>query len=248
MLDQLSCGRLEMGIGRGISPIELDYFGLSKEDGPAMYREAFELILRGMEGGSLTFEGVHYAVQDMPVTMTPVQRPHPPLWYGVQNPAATEWPAENALNVITNQTSAAASQITESYTEAWLKAGRAEHDLPSLGMTRYIVIAETEEEAVTAASRAYPVWRKSFMALWDLHGQKPVGVNYPESFEGVMETGQGIAGAPEQVTDILRAQIATAGVNYLVCRFAFGDLTYEESRRSVELFSEQVRPHLSDAA
>ena len=61
MLDQLSCGRLEMGIGRGISPIELDYFGLSKEDGPAMYREAFELILRGMEGGSLTFEGAHYA-------------------------------------------------------------------------------------------------------------------------------------------------------------------------------------------
>ena len=248
MLDQLSCGRLEMGIGRGISPIELDYFGLSKEDGPAMYKEAFELILRGMEGGSLTFEGAHYAVHDMPVTMSPIQRPHPPLWYGVQNPAATEWPSENAFNVITNQTSDAASQITDSYTEAWLRAGRAEDDLPNLGMTRYVVIAETEEEAVMTASRAYPVWRKSFMALWDLHGQKPVGVNYPGAFKGVMETGQGVAGTPEQVTDILRAQIHTAGINYLVCRFAFGDLTFDESCRSVELFSEQVRPYLSDAA
>ena len=248
MLDQLSNGRLEMGIGRGISPIELDYFGLSAEDGPAMYKETFELILRGMEGGALTFEGEHYAVNDMPVTMSPMQRPHPPLWYGVQNPAATEWPAENALNVITNQTSAAASQITDNYTEAWLRAGRAEDDLPNLGMTRYVVIAETEEEAVMTASRAYPVWRKSFMALWDLHGQKPVGVNYPEAFDGVMETGQGIAGTAEQVTDILQAQIATAGINYLVCRFAFGDLTFDESRRSVELFTEQVRPNLSNSA
>ena len=187
-------------------------------------------------------------MNDMPITMGPIQRPHPPLWYGVQNPTATEWPAENALNVITNQTSDAASKITDSYTEAWLRAGRAEDDLPNLGMTRYVVIAETEEEAVMTASRAYPVWRKSFMALWDLHGQKPVGVNYPEAFDGVMETGQGIAGTPEQVTDILRTQIATAGINYLVCRFAFGDLTYDESSRSVELFSDQVRPYLSDAA
>ena len=63
-----------------------------------------------------------------------------------------------------------------------------------------------------------------------------------------METGQGIAGTAEQVTDILQAQIATAGINYLVCRFAFGDLTFDESRRSVELFTEQVRPNLSNSA
>ena len=244
MLDQMSGGRLEMGIGRGISPIELGYYGLVYDDGPPMYREAFDLILEGMKGGTLTFQGDHFSVAEMPITMSPVQKPHPPLWYGVQNPAAVDWPAENGLNVITNSTAELASNITTSYRDVWSKLGRSQEDLPKLGMTRYLVIAETEEDALSSARRAYPVWRKSFMALWDLHGQNPVGVHYPEEFDGLLETGQGIAGTPTQVLEALEAQIEAAGINYLVGRFAFGDLSYEESRRSVELYASNIMPGL----
>ena len=35
-----------------------------------------------------------------------------------------------------------------------------------------------------------------------------------------------------------------AGINYSLCRLAFGDLSFEESRRSVELFSKEVMPAL----
>jgi len=245
MLDQMSGGRLEMGIGRGTSPIELGYYGVEADHGPPMYREAFELILQGMQGGSLTYEGEHYEVRDMPITLAPFQTPHPPLWYGVQNPAAVEWPAANALNVITNQPAELASQITTNYKEAWSDLGNDIGDLPKLGLTRYLVIAEEEADALEAARRAYPLWRKSFMALWDLHGQNPVGVSYPEEFDGLIETGQGVAGTPSQVLDILQSQIETAGINYFVFRFAFGDLTFAESQRSVELFAVHVMSNLS---
>ena len=43
MLDQMSGGRLELGVGRGISPIELKYYGLNPDDTPAMYAEALDL-------------------------------------------------------------------------------------------------------------------------------------------------------------------------------------------------------------
>ena len=62
--------------------------------------------------------------------------------------------------------------------------------------------------------------------------------------DGEGANGRMIAGSAQSVRDQLQAQIDESGVNYVACRFAFGDLTFEETRRSVELFAEQVMPRL----
>ena len=62
MLAQMSDGRLELGVGRGFSPIEVGHFGLDPKITPVMYREALDLILMGLKGGELTFSGNHYQV------------------------------------------------------------------------------------------------------------------------------------------------------------------------------------------
>ncbi len=183
MLDQLSGGRLELGIGRGISPIEVGYFGLEMEAAPAMYREALELILQGLaagqEGGDLTFSGEYYQVSGMPVTLSPRQLPHPPLWYGLSLPDSTVWAAQNAVSIITNRDEAGSRQITDRYRQEWRTLGRDPASLPRLGMPRHIVIAETEREAQEIARRAYVVWRSSFYLQWDRHGMKPMNVHFP---------------------------------------------------------------------
>ena len=113
-------------------------------------------------------------------------------------------------------------------------------DLPLIGMTRHIVIAEDAGEALACGRRAYLPWRHSFYVLWDRHGTKPIGVNLPEAFDELIEEGLAIAGTPDQVRDEIARQVETAGVNYMVCRFAFGDLTYDEARRSADLFATHV--------
>jgi len=60
--------------------------------------------------------------------------------------------------------------------------------------------------------------------------------------------GETIAGTPATVRDALARQIAEAGVNYLVCRLAFGDMALAESLRSLELFARHVMPELGSAA
>src|ERR1700728_782591 len=57
MLDQLSGGRLDIGFGRGASPIELRFFGEDPEEAQSTYAEALELIRRGLTQKSLSFEG-----------------------------------------------------------------------------------------------------------------------------------------------------------------------------------------------
>jgi len=53
-----------------------------------------------------------------------------------------------------------------------------------------------------------------------------------------------IAGSPRSVADQLQAQVDESGVNYIACRFAFGNIMFDEASRSITLFAEQVMPKL----
>ena len=252
MLDQMSGGRLELGVGRGISPIEVAFFDLDPAETPAMYREGFDFILKGLAdasaGRDFSFAGEYYRAADVPMVFAPAQKPHPPLWYGLGRPDSVAWTAANRVNVISNQPPERTRAITDAYRAAWREAGRSEAELPMMGISFHLVIAGTEREALETARRGYRIWRDSFYLLWERAGRAPIGISFPDEFDDLMETGVAIAGTPAQARAKLAALAADSGVNYLVCRMAFGDLSYEESARTVELLTSQVLPALREAA
>jgi alkanesulfonate monooxygenase SsuD/methylene tetrahydromethanopterin reductase-like flavin-dependent oxidoreductase (luciferase family) len=81
MLDHLSGGRLEVGIGRGVSPYELQHFGVDEADARSMFDEALAVLVAGLTHERLTFAGRHLRYEDVPMELRPLQRPYPPLWY-----------------------------------------------------------------------------------------------------------------------------------------------------------------------
>jgi alkanesulfonate monooxygenase SsuD/methylene tetrahydromethanopterin reductase-like flavin-dependent oxidoreductase (luciferase family) len=137
---------------------------------------------------------------------------------------------------------AATCAAFDRFRATWREA-RGQAPLPLMGLGRFIVVAETDAAALAAARRAYPVWHRSFTHLHRLHGRLNAHPR-PPSFDGLVEVGQGVAGAPETVAAFLRAQLAGTGSNYCVGQFAFGDLTLEETQRSIELFARHVMPEL----
>ncbi len=246
MLDQMCGGRLLLGVGRGISPIELRYYGLDPEQTPSMYAEALEVILRGMRGGNLTFEGKHYQYRDVPIEIEPFQRPHPPLWYGLGRLDAVPWAAANKVNIVGNLFASGMRTLTDRYRQEWAALGHAPEDMPLMGTGRHVVVAETEREALEVARRGYDKWRASFMKLWVRHGMMPsMHAVFPEQFETAQEQGRAIAGTPDQVRDFLLEQVKEGGLNYLLCRFAFGDITGDQALHSVDLFVKHVMPDLT---
>ena len=116
--------------------------------------------------------------------------------------------------------------------------------MPKIGISRFIVVAENEKEALGAARRAYLLWRRSFYHLYQLRGGAPAHER-PQDFDEVMNDGLGLAGTPDTVAVFLQSQLAEAAANYLVGQFAFGDLSLAESLRSVELFAAHIMPRLS---
>jgi alkanesulfonate monooxygenase SsuD/methylene tetrahydromethanopterin reductase-like flavin-dependent oxidoreductase (luciferase family) len=247
MLDQISNGRLEFGIGRGISPYELAYFGVDTEESREMLQEGVEVIRRALAGGDLRFEGKHYRVDGMPFVLSPKQKPHPPFWYGVGYVQAAERAAAAGMNVISNQVPKAVREILGAYRTKWRALGRDETTLPFLGVSRHIVIAENGDEALAIARRAYRRWRASFLVLWQRHDDAPPSVNLPPDIDDMIAVGQAFVGTPEQVAAGLAGLAEATSANYLACRFSFGDLTFDETCRSLDLFLERVMPALGES-
>jgi alkanesulfonate monooxygenase SsuD/methylene tetrahydromethanopterin reductase-like flavin-dependent oxidoreductase (luciferase family) len=241
MLDQMSGGRFQFGVGKGISPIETRYYGIDPEKSAKMFVEAFAVLMHGLQNRTLDHAGEFYSFSNVPLEVEPLQKPHPPLWYGASTPESVERPARHGMNVVANLPAANARALVERYWSVY-QAGTV--TVPKVGFNRHIVIADTDEAALAIARRGYRRWQASFMKLWLDHGMQPVGVSYPAEFDGEGQNGRAIAGSPRSVLDQLQAQIDQSGVNYIVCRLAFGDLTYQESRRSAELFAEHVMPRL----
>ena len=247
MLDQMSGGRLELGVGRGISPHEVGYYGVDPANAQAIYVEALEVIRKAFAGGSLSHAGRFFKFAEVPIELAPAQRPHPPLWYGIARPDGLPWVVANKVNIVCNAPPAQVRAVTDRYRSDWAAAGHSAETLPKMGMTRSVVVAESEQEALAIARRAHKQWHRSFIKLWEKHGTRPVNAFYPDDFDEAQARGFGIAGTPAKVRDALQRQLDEARTNYLVCRFAFGDMAREESLRSLELFARQVMPELSAA-
>ena len=241
MLDQMSRGRFMVGVGKGVSPIEIGFYGVDTAKTEMLFAECFAVMMQALTQKTVSFEGEHFSFSNVPMEMTPYQKPHPPLWYGVVNPDSAGRAAKAGMNFISNAPAAAIRAKIERYIATERPSGCA---APKFGMNRYMVIAETDAEALEVARRAYRVWYQSFMHLWWKYNRKPPNVNYPPEIDAQIAGGTAVAGSPETVLRTLSSQLAESGANYLVSRFAFGDLTLAESLRSLELFSRHVMPAL----
>jgi len=244
MLDQLSGGRLEIGFGRGSSPAEVSFYGQDPAKAQDIYTEARALIIQGLTQKTLTFEGKFFSFKDVPMELESLQKPYPPMWYGVHSVEAAERAAHQALNMVSLDSAKDTRAYNDRYRQVWQRLHGDKTPTPKLGLSRFIVIAENEQEALAAARRAYPVWHKHFYYLYYLRGGKPTHPR-PAEFEKMMERGQAVAGDPDTVTKFLQAEIDESAANYLVGQFGFGDLSLAESVRSVGLFRKHVMPRLT---
>jgi alkanesulfonate monooxygenase SsuD/methylene tetrahydromethanopterin reductase-like flavin-dependent oxidoreductase (luciferase family) len=242
MLDQMSGGRLELSFGRGASPIELQYFGADPATAQEIYNEAVEVILSGLTHKTLDFHGKHFSFDNVPMELSPLQKPHPPIWYGAHAPDSAARAARRALNIINLDSTDHIRGTVASYRKAWQDA-HGDAPSPKIGLGRFIVVAETDAQAMRLASRAYRPWYQSFTYLPRLLGREQSHPR-PAEFEPLMARGQGLAGSPSTVRDLLAAQLSETGCNYVVGQFAFGDMTLNEVLHSIELFASEAIPAL----
>ena len=98
MLDHLSYGRLEVGVGRGVSPFELKYHKVEHDDSRDIFMDAFRCISAGLITDRLSYSGPHFTYENVPIALRPLQQPHPAFWYGSSNTIGSTWAGEHGLH------------------------------------------------------------------------------------------------------------------------------------------------------
>jgi alkanesulfonate monooxygenase SsuD/methylene tetrahydromethanopterin reductase-like flavin-dependent oxidoreductase (luciferase family) len=249
MLDTMSDGRLELGVGRGASPYEAGFFGVEPGSNQERFDEVLEIMLKGLGTSKLSHTGKFFTFKDVPLVLQPIQRPHPPLWHVTRSLDSAGRLAALGCNVALALPTRDAGAFIQRYIAAWTALGRDPADMPFVGNTRNVVVLDTDRDAIAIARRAFHVWYESMVHLWRANGvELPRAVSSPD-FDETVEQGYIVAGSPATVRDHLLRERQESGINYFICRFACGDLSFEESARSVRLFAREIMPAFApDAA
>jgi alkanesulfonate monooxygenase SsuD/methylene tetrahydromethanopterin reductase-like flavin-dependent oxidoreductase (luciferase family) len=162
MLDHLSAGRLEVGVGRG-GVLEAYFWGSDSEveGNQARYLETLDIIKQGLSHDELTYAGRFYTFAALPMRLRPQQQPYPPMWY-MRN---VETAARDGMNTVIVGSLDSFERNVKRYQELWEEhhgagACTIQGSVPKIGLVNHIVLAESEAEAIAIAKPAWDeyVW------------------------------------------------------------------------------------------
>jgi alkanesulfonate monooxygenase SsuD/methylene tetrahydromethanopterin reductase-like flavin-dependent oxidoreductase (luciferase family) len=252
MLDQLSGGRLDLGIGRGVSPYELNYFGVDPAASRAVFNETLTVLINGLTNDRLTFQGEHYQYRDVPMELRPMQQPYPPLWYPTHNPESVQVAARQGNNFVGLGPAGAVRELVDAYWATWERhrndPGRLNGHVaaPKVGILRMVVVADTDGEALAIARAAHGDWYHSITKLWHAHDDHSVDGLF--AWDAAMQHEIILYGSPARVREQIGRLVEASGCNYVISAFAWGTLPHQQALRSLHLFAREVMPAVSAGA
>jgi alkanesulfonate monooxygenase SsuD/methylene tetrahydromethanopterin reductase-like flavin-dependent oxidoreductase (luciferase family) len=243
MLDHLCAGRLEVGVGRGISPFEHALFNNPILESREIFTEALEVVLKGLTNPVLHHHGHYFRFTQVPLELHPMQTPRPPLWYGGTAERNARFAASQGMNLAMIGPSGTARQAIAAYRETRAQDSTAGANCAGkAAIMRLIYVAPSDREAEEIAAAAHKTHVANIQKLWVHFGVDDRRTNH--DYPTARQAGTIIAGTPARVADALAAQLEECRANYLMCNMKFGSLTAAQSLASLELFATRVMPQL----
>lgn len=251
MLDHLSHGRLDVGVGRGVSAFELNFHKVDPETSREVFQESLAILMKGFAHDRLNHEGKHWSYQNVPMELKPLQQPHPPIWYASTQAGGSEWAGEHGMNFCTLGALELAKIAMDTFRKGYAKRGAplVAGDWPggvAVGVHRYCVVADTDADARRIAGAAFERW---YANLTKLERENVAGPKFTHAFspdlDKAIAAGGFLCGSPDTVRKELERQIDTLGHNYIVTGFYFGNIAHADAMRSMQLFATEVMPKLA---
>ena len=256
MLDHLSKGRMEVGVGRGVSPFELKFHKVDHDQSREIFTDAFHCIRAGLTTDTLTYSGKHYQYDNVPIPMRPLQQPYPAFWYGSSGAEGSTWAGEEGLHFVTLGPTNFAKDNIDTYKTAFAKrGGRAVQPKPefsggtAIGVQRHIFVDETDEKVTLWAKPAMEAHLANINWIRNRHGVTATAARMKNvrgtNFEECVAEGTVIAGSPATVHAEIERHMAQTGANYLLTYMFLGTMSLADAMRSLKLFSAEVMPKFS---
>lgn len=253
--DNLTNGRMDFGVGRGVAPIEHYWFGSDWPSSTDRFEDVLGIISRAFKTGEISSEGSkYYDFRAMPMSTMPVQD-HIPFWY----PGSPATAGKFGLNLIwPGPISPEAYQL---YVDTW-NAHRGDEvrmdgpdSKPRVACTMLLAIDEQPDKALDIATRGmnglmrrtHAVHRWDAEVLGDDAADAALGPlrRILSHIDDAIRAG---AGTPEQIQERLGGILESGMTDYIILQIPTGDMTFDEAKRTMDLFCSDVKPALEKIA
>ena len=248
-VDQVSDGRLQLGIGSGYQDYEFRHFGRMLSDCHAQTLEMLDVIEMAYLKGEIDYSGRFYNIPATAIGLQPKQKPLPAIYVaGLANDLAVQMRmAHSGYVPFLPQHQRPASALVETkakLAELWKSAGRP--SMP-LATQRTIFVTRNKGEETEAAEHMRYTLRLALGLRFntaELDGPvlREIPVANEPTLEQILEHAP--MGSPERVAKALADDIRTLQPSHLSLMFQYGGLTQHQALTSMELFGREVLPIL----
>ena len=260
MLDHLSGGRFDFGVGRGTYARDYEAFGIDMTDNHLKLVETTEAILRAWSPEPFALSPVHDgAIEAVPVNPRPRTLPHPPTYVASTSDGTIEWAASHGFPMLIREAAddSAKRQVIKTYAAAAARTGRA---VPSTGhaLTCIAVLDDSDARAKEIAARHVGWWVAEGAATNGLLSRRHRLPNYQTYFDAV-DAGKkagvkdpkaiveqmvslNLVGTPKRCRERLVEICESTGLRHFILGFD-ANAPGEDTRRAMEqCMSEVLKP------
>jgi probable F420-dependent oxidoreductase len=240
VLDVISNGRLDLGVGLGYRPEEFAGYGIDLKTRASRANEALEIIRRLWQGEKVTFHGKHFHIDGAQVTPRPVQQPNPPLWVGGFGPAAVRRAAKYGDGYI----GPAHKRMADMYREELRKLGKDPEKARvsgSLHGVSWLVVSSDPERDFNLWAPGVMYWYNAY-AKW-FEGTDTGFWRHLDSVDDLKRRNLITVITPEEAVKRIKAAIAEVPLESFGISIAPPGLPVSKVTHNIELFAKKVMPH-----
>lgn len=258
MLDLMSDGRVDLGVGRGYQPTEFAGYGVDPTTTRTMFDEAIQVIRQAWTREAVTFHGDHYRVDGVAVRPKPLQRPHPPIWMAALSPETFELAGRYGFHLLFGTAFGLPPEKAHELQVAYrrgLVAGGHDPATRRRACLTMVYVADTLERA-RAEFQEPVIWYYRTISRYVAPPRGQAAVKGYEmyvktrdlaataSWEDFLARKAVVCGDPDTVVEALATAQQTHGFTDLLCWTRLGGLDHRKVLRSMDLMSTKVFPHL----
>jgi alkanesulfonate monooxygenase SsuD/methylene tetrahydromethanopterin reductase-like flavin-dependent oxidoreductase (luciferase family) len=240
MVDALSGGRLEFGVGSGNTEMDYRVFGVTREDDRQRLQEALAIVLQTWGSERASHQGRFWQFDELTLYPRPVQQPHPPIWVAGTSAEGLGWAGRHGYNIMTVGHPHPPEKVRQGV-EAW-KKGLIEAGLDPADRRCQLHVRTHVNES---AERARAVAMAAIKRYDDISriGRRSLKSSAGEyDWDGMLASGRNNYGTPDQVIQGIRNARHYYDFDTLTTTFNFGGIPHDEIMKSMRLFAREVMP------
>ncbi len=248
LLDILSGGRLQLGVGAGYVDADLAAFGVDMSQRGTLFEDAVQFLKKAWTEKDVSFQGTHHTYEGVNVTPKPVQQPRPEIWCAAWTPQGLRRAGRIGDRWITDVINTL--DTFNMFADIYRKSAQESGQTPGITVLRECWVAPTSDQAV-AEYGEYVMTSHRF--YYDVGGYNETvdpwikELKSPDEFSlDKVAPNRFIMGSPEDCIEQIEKWHAELGTDYFVMRFRHPNgPEHKKVLDAIKLFGEKVIPHFA---